>query len=57
MYCGILAFSFSMFGNLMPNKALQPTATALPVFDCFDFILVLFGFAQHQPRSSWLWLS
>ena len=43
--------------TVMPNNALQPTATALAVFDWGGFIFVLFGFARPQPRSSWLWLS
>jgi hypothetical protein len=41
----------------MPNNALQPTATALAVLRVIILHLSPFGFAQLQPRSSWLWLS
>jgi len=39
------------------NNALQPTATALAVLRVIILHLSPFGFAQLQPRSSWLWLS
>jgi hypothetical protein len=46
-----------MSSTMRANNALQPTATALAVFDWRGFISVLSGFRSPQPRSSWLWLS
>jgi hypothetical protein len=42
---------------MTPNKALQPTATALAVLRMIILHVHPFWFAQPHPRSSWLWLS
>jgi hypothetical protein len=46
-----------MQGAKTPNNALHTTATALAVLRMIILHLSPFGFAQHQPRSSWLCVS
>jgi hypothetical protein len=42
---------------MTPNNALHPTATALAVLRMIILHFHPFGFAQPQPRSSWLSVS